>query len=249
MSSSNGLFWDAWTSMRPYVIPPVAAATAIVPVFYGFIAKSAQQLGKPAPRMAPIEALKQGVKAAPTVGVIVGTQMVVQTIVENQLFGMNKRKAPSFLSMLASSIIVGIISAPALAVFNGQTMGRSIKASLQSLSGKQTMAIVTRETSFLFSLRISAPVSEAMKQSCGDSYVVDYGSTFMTGAIGSLIGHPADTALTLWQKNKRVMWKKHWNQKRKLACALRLLRGVPAKALAVGGFAMGYKWVKGSLGE
>lgn len=234
-SSSNGCIWGAWTAISPYVTPPVAAAAAIVPVFYGFVMKSAQQQGDPIPRMKPMEAIKQGCKAAPTVGVIVGTQMVAQNIIESLLGGTNKEKSSSFVSMLMSSMIVGAISSPALAVMNGQTMGRSIQASLRALSAKQVVAIVTRETSFLFSLRISTPVSETMKQICGDNPAVDYGATFVSGAIGSVIGHPADTALTLWQKN------------RKIKSARQLMGGAPVKAIAVGGFAMGYKGIKSIL--
>src|SRR5947209_3802889 len=46
-----------WTSIAPYIAPPVAASAAIVPSFYGFVAKSAKQLGEPIPRMTIREAL------------------------------------------------------------------------------------------------------------------------------------------------------------------------------------------------
>src|ERR1700722_1732519 len=159
--SSGGV----WSYVVPYLAPPLAASAAIIPVFYGFVAKSAQQIGEPIPRMTVKEALKGGVKAAPTIGAIVGTQMIAQNAVEKILVkNSGNNGKPSFVSMLASSIIVGGISAPALAVFNGQKMGCTVTESLRSLSAKQTAAIVSRETSFLFSLRISGSVSEAMKR-------------------------------------------------------------------------------------
>lgn len=75
--------------------------------------------------MAVKEALKAGVKVAPTVGVIIGTQMIVQSIVEKALLK-DEQQPASFATILASVIIVGGVSAPPLAVFNGQTMGRTI---------------------------------------------------------------------------------------------------------------------------
>jgi len=40
---SKGIFFY----IVPYIVPPAAASAAIIPVFYGFIAKSAQQVGAP----------------------------------------------------------------------------------------------------------------------------------------------------------------------------------------------------------
>ncbi len=181
------------------------------------------------------KALMDGCRAAPTISVIVGTQMISQNLIEKGFKAIMKGisgKEDHFALMLVTSMIVGGISAPALAVFNGQTMGRTVKESLRSLSQKQTIAIVTRETSFLFSLRVSKPMSEFMEDRCGKNKAVEYGSTFAAGAIGSLVGHPADTALTLWQKGRNV---ENLSQ---------LMRGGPVKALTVGGFSICYKTVK-----
>jgi hypothetical protein len=214
------------SSALPYVIPPVSASLAIVPVFYGFIVKSAQQLQQPIPKMTAKEVFKRGWKAAPTIGGMVGTQMIGQEIFE-RLF--NQGHQPKFASMLASSALVGMLSVPACAVFNGQTMGRTVKESMKSLSKRQAMAIIAREASFVFSVRISGPVSEQMKNSLGDHKAVQYSSIFVSGAIGGLIGHPADTALTLSQEGVEVT---HFRQ---------LLRGASVRALTVGGFSFFYK--------
>ncbi|MBS3904359.1 MAG: hypothetical protein KGZ39_03430 [Simkania sp.] len=238
-AASNGQPLDVWARVAPYLIPPAAASAAIVPVFYGFIAKSALQVGAPIPKMPIIEVLKGGFKAAPTIGAIVGTQIAVQKAVEKVLAkgSHGDQETASSARILASSMIVGGASAPALAVFNGQTMGRSIVESLKKLTAKQAGAIVVRETSFLFSLRISDPLGRAMKQVGGDNKAVEYGAAFTSGAIGSVIGHPADTALTLWQRNIQI------------DSFRSLMRGSPVKAVAVGGFAVCYKFIKEKLEE
>lgn len=225
-------FQDIWSSAAPYVIPPCAASAAIIPVFYGFIAKSAQQVGDPVPHMSIKEGLKKGCKAAPTLGGIIGTQMVVQHIVEKCLIKYSndpKPETPTFISMLASSTIVAGVSVPALAVFNGLTRERTPIESLKLLSTKQACAIITRETSFLFALRASEPVSDLMKRRFGKNKGVEYGSAFATGTIGSLIGHPADTALTLWQEGKKI---ENFRQ---------TMRGAPMKAMSVGMLTVCYK--------
>jgi hypothetical protein len=232
--SSVSQYQGIWASMVPYFASPVAASVAIVPVFYGFVAKSAQQLGNPIPRMSVKEALKGGCKTAPTIGVIVGTQMAVQRVVEKALVERSndqKDRSPSFGAMFVISMFVSGGSVPALVAFNGQTMGRTVAASLRSLSARQAGAIVARETSFLFSLRVSGPMSEIMKRTFGENRAVEYASAFTSGAVGSLVGHPADTALTLWQ------------QGRKVTNLRQAMRGGPVKALAVGCFSVCYKTV------
>lgn len=227
---------NPFAAYLPYVIPPVAAGASIIPVFRGFIAKSAQQLGEPVPRFSILRGLWEGVKAAPTIGMVVGTQLIIQDIAEKKLFKPPAEdEQPSLAMMVASSIFVGTLSAPGLAIFNGQSMGRSFKQSLKDLSWKQTAAIVARETSFLLSIRISDPVSEYMKEKFGDKAVVIYGSTFLSAAFGSLIGHPADTALTCWQKGIKLNSFSH------------AMKGGPAKGLAVGSFAVIYKVAKEAL--
>jgi hypothetical protein len=219
------------STLAPYITPPLAASLAVIPIFYGFMAKSAEQQGQPLP---PIKgSLKAGCKAAPTIGLIVGTQMVAQTLAEKSLSSLMKKTEDreNFALMLASALLVAAISAPALAVFNGQTMGKKVAESLRALSPKQALAIIARETSFLFSLRVSGPISAQMQNALGENRCVDYSSTFATGAIGSLIGHPADTLLTLWQKGMKV------------ANPFQTMKGAPIKAVTVGGFSIGYKAV------
>jgi hypothetical protein len=147
--------------------------------------------------------------------------------------------------MFVSSILVGAVSAPALAVFNGLASAKltgqaPLEAAADSLKSlradpKQPCALVARETSFLFALRVSEPVTNKMKRTFGENRVVEYGSSFATGAIGSLVGHPADTAFTLWQNGMKVEKLTH------------LMRGAPVKAVTVGLFSIGYKTAKEAI--
>lgn len=247
--SSQGI----WPTLAPYVAPPGAAASAVVFVFYGFAAKTAQQGGSPMPRLIlfaaknaqqavnPIphmtvkEAFVGGCKAAPAIGALVGTQMIAQGLIEKHLLKPteNKEKSPpSLTTMLTSSVIVGVASTPAAAVFNGQTMELTAIQSLRGLSVKQTGAIVTREICFLFSMRVSGPVSKAMENHFGENKAVEYASAFFSGATGSVIGHPADTALTLWQKGMKV------------ETFPQAMRGAPVRAVTIGTFSMCYKTIK-----
>jgi hypothetical protein len=221
---------EFWNVMVPYFVPPLAASVAIIPSFRDMVAKSAQQRGQPIPSMTVLENLKGGLKAAPTVGAIVGTQMVVQRLVEKALT--KESDTENLSSTLASSAIVGIASAPVLAVFNGQTMGLSVRESIQKFSIRQGLAISVQETAFVGGLSVADKLAVIMKRKFGNNKVVDYTAAFIAGATGSLAGHPANTALTRWQSGMQLdsfsqsMW------------------GAARKARAVGCFSVVYKFAK-----
>lgn len=237
MSFTKPLDWHSpkgvWVAIAPIVVPPVAASGAIILPFRDLVAKSAQQLGSPVPCLSLVTSIKQGMKAAPTVGAIVGSQMVVQNVVEKYLLGESGTKSLS--STLASSAIVGAISAPVLAVFNGQTMGWTIRESLKKFTAKQGMAIAIQETAFVGGLSAADQLTGVMRQSFGDSKAVDYVAAFIAGASGSLAGHPANTALTRWQNGKIV------------ESIPQLMWGSIRKARAIGIFSVCYKLGKESL--
>ncbi len=230
---------SVWSQMASYAVPPAAAATAIVPAYYGFVAKSALQRGMSVPSMTMREVLMGGFKAAPTIGTIVGVQMLVQDYVEKQIAqylrsgGVDSELASKFLS----AVVVGAVSVPPLAVFNGQTMDQTAMESLRALSFKQSAAVVMRESTFVFSLGASEFLRAKMSAYAGDNRGVDYGSAFVSGVLGSVVGHPADTALTLWQKQMKVEGMRQ------------LMRGGLHKAAAVGVFSVFYKGVKEALGS
>lgn len=204
-----------WPSLAPYVVPPTAACAAIVPAFYDMVAKSAMQKGLPAPIMnfkTVLQGVKGGFGAAPTVGVMVGTQMVLQGRVEQalvktfpNLFAENSNKAKASL-MLASSALVGVLSSPFLAVYNGKTMMPpwSVSESLSKFSLKQAGAITLQETGFVAGLAAADLLSVPMKQMLGDHKAVEYSAAGVAGALGSLVGHVGNTALTRWQNGMTV---------------------------------------------
>lgn len=196
-----------WPSIAPYVVPPVAASAAIIPAHYDMVVKTALQLGLLPPSMTLREVLKGGFGAAPTVGAIVGAQMLLQGRVEQalikafpDLFAGDSTKAKALL-MLVSSIAVGGLSSPFLAVYSGKTMTPpwSVRESLSKFSPKQAGAIGLQETGFVAGLAAADLVSMPMKQALGDNKVVEYVAAATAAAFGSLFGHAGNTALTRWQ--------------------------------------------------
>lgn len=208
------------------VSPLISSASAIVPVYYGFLVKSALQLGNPIPKMSTLQKIKEGIKVSPMTSVIVGSQLVFQSAINKMLFKDNMPH--SFSRTLLSSAIVAGVSAPLLTMFNGRTVGLSAKQSIRSMSSMQIAAIVLRETSFIFSLKVSGPLKEVMHQKDLKAKPYEIAASFLSGAIGSAIGHPADSALTLWQKGIKIQ------------SAALLSRGLFTKSLAVGGFSVVY---------
>ncbi len=234
MSSSDQTIWSSW------VVPPFAAGVAIIPPYYGFAAKTAQQLEKPIPRMGPGEAFKGGCRLAPTVAGIVGMQMILQKTVEQkvqELVGHGQGKAPTLFETAASSFVVGGLSSPAIAVFNGQAAGQTPMHALRNLSSRQLGAIAVQETAFVMGMSASKHINALAKEHLGDGKTVTYGSSFVSGALGSLAGHAANTALTRWQNGLTV------------DKVSQLARGGPAKAMATGVFAAGYHITKDFLNK
>jgi hypothetical protein len=214
-SSNSSQPRGVWPSLAPYLVPPVAASVAIVPAFYDMVAKSAMQKGLPAPSMTLqtlLQGIKGGVGTAPTVGAMVGAQMVFQGRVEQafvktfpKLFAEDSNKAKASLT-LASSAVVGGLSSPFLAVYNGKTMmpAWSVRESLSKFSLKQAGSITLQETGFVAGLAAADLVSVPMRQMFGDNKAVEYSAAALAGILGSLAGHAGNTALTRWQNGMTV---------------------------------------------
>lgn len=227
--SSNG----TWSAVAPWVVPPVAASLAIVPVFRGMVGKSFEQKGQPIPPMTWLEGVKGGVKAAPTVGAIVGTQMVFKNVLDKAWT--KDSGITSVTYTVFSSAAVGVVSAPGYAVYNGQTMGWKMRESLQRFSMHQAAAITARETMFVFGLTAGDNLAASMRNRFGNRKFIDYAAAFVTGAAASIVGHPFDTQLTLLQSKMPVK------------SYLQLMWGAPRKAGATGGFSVVYKFTKDML--
>jgi hypothetical protein len=219
--------------LAPYMIPPVASSLAILPAFHDLVAKSALQKGETIPLRNFRNSFAGALKASPTVGAIVGTQMIFQKFIEKQLISNNE--SPTLQSSVVSSLFVGMASAPILAVFNGQTMGWSVKESLRKFSLKQSFAISLQETAFVASLSVVDHVTDKVKKQYANLKGVEYAVAFCTGALGSLAGHPANTALTRWQNGMKI------------ENITQLMAGGVRKARAIGIFSFFYKMTKESL--
>lgn len=214
-SSNSSPSRGVWPTLAPYVVPPVAASVATVPAFYDMIAKSAMQKGLPTPRMTStnlLQGIKGGFEAAPTVGVMVGTQMLLQGRIEQalvktfpNLFTEDSNKAKASLT-LSSSVLVAGLSSPFLSVYNGKTMMPpwSARESWSRFSLKQAGAITLQETGFVAGLAAADLVSLPMKQELGDNKAVEYLAAAIAGVLGSLAGHAGNTALTRWQNGMTV---------------------------------------------
>jgi hypothetical protein len=92
------------TGWSDYIAPPISAMGAIVLPYRFFVQKSALQLGRPIPQISFWEGIAGGLRAAPTIGCIVGTQMIAQEAIE-KMIGSDKDH-PSFFKMFASSALV-----------------------------------------------------------------------------------------------------------------------------------------------
>jgi len=217
--------------MEEFAPPIFAGGAAIIPTFWGQIKASEKQLGIKPERLTVIKGLSRGVKAAPVVGVIVGTQMVAHKFFSKYLFGGKK----DFWTNFAASALVGGISAPLLAIFNGYTMGQDIQTTLRKFSGKQIVALATQESSFVASLGASGIVSEAI----GRGTIAEIAGAFTSGGIGSVIGHPANTVCTLLQKDKDIVqdpFLRRTFYRRVVATTEVLFKGVAYRGLAVAAF-------------
>ena len=191
-----------WTTIAPYVIPPIAATTAVVLPFRDLIGKTWQQKGLPIPPLTMWNGVKEGLVNAPKVGAIIGVQMGLQKVVEK---GIGEHVNPEGLTgKLVSSGIVGIASSPFLAVFNGGAANLSTLESIKRLSFKQCGALAVQETAFVGGLSAADLLAQQMKLKFGDNKAVEYSAAFISGAGGSLTGHFANTAVTRWQNELPV---------------------------------------------
>jgi hypothetical protein len=219
--------------LRSYAAPSLAASVAMIPIFGDMINKSNEQMGKVVTRIRLIDGFKGGVKAAPMSGMMIGTEINLQKYIERKFIG--DPKHANLLSLIASSAAVGLAASPFIAIFNGQTMGWTIPESFRKISTSQILAIVFQETGFVGGLGAGDLLGDSMKLQLGGSAAVEYGAAFVSGVLGSLAGHPGNTALTRWQSGMKV------------DNIRQLMWGAPRKARATGVFAVIYKGIKDTL--
>ncbi len=76
--------------------------------------------------------------------------------------------------------------------------------SLRRLAPKQATAIVIQETAFVGGVSAKDEIAPLIREYAGDNAAVDYATAYFSGALGSILGHPANTALTRWQNGMVV---------------------------------------------
>jgi hypothetical protein len=238
---STNTSYPSWDSIKSHAKSTakaaLAAAVAITPVYNFFANKSALQLGEKLPQLTLMEKVKGGVKLAPSVGVVVGSQMGLQKIVENALNDGQEEK--TLANSLKSAAIVGTLTSPAVATFNGKIRKMPLAKIGQSLKSPAMIgAVALQETAFVGGISAADKVIVELKKQLGDNPLVNCMGAFTSGSLGSLAGHPANTAITRWQEGKEVCL----NPKQ-------LMRGASHKAIGTGIFAVIYTLAKNALNQ
>lgn len=216
-------------TMYHYMALPAAAAAAIVPNFRPFAIKSALQTGVPIPRMTMIEAVKSGAKAAPTIGATVGAELIVDHGVKAMLPESVSEHAAKFMA----AGVAGFLASPLYAAFTAQTRNLHPWAAMRATTKEQALATTIRETLFLASIGVAEPLARGMRAHIVDHEAMDYAAMFISGAAGSIIGHPADTYLTRITDGKVMNWSSR-----------AMMRGSFAKAYGTGRFLLCYEMAK-----
>jgi len=241
---------NGWSAVANYVGPPIAAGISFFPLYYLFNRKSCQQLGDQMPKMTIKGAVKGGCALAPSAGLMVGSQMACQPFVDkgvNYVLGEKPKESSDIGRMLISSAVTGVISSPFVAGFNGQTIEskeklsefQKFRLSVKATNRQQVAAIVAQETIFMASVRGGKLVSNYVKATIGDNWVIKYTSIFLTGVVGAVLNHSANTFFTLSQrKDSKIEEISLKNLNRKTLA--RLMQGWKPRALAVGAFCVIY---------
>ncbi|MCH9612763.1 MAG: hypothetical protein S4CHLAM102_12600 [Chlamydiia bacterium] len=213
-----------------YAMPLLAAGLAVILPFKQLMEKSNMQLGAKTVKVTWREGITQGCKTLPTVGGLIGAQMIFQHIVKGRMGQMGWQEGMH--TDLASSAVVGLCSSPFVAVFNGGTMGWTITQSLKRFTPPIAGAIVGQETAFVGGIACADRISEIMKGALGDNKGVEYTAYYISGFAGSYVGHPFNTLLTRWQANMA------------LESMPQLMAGSLKKGNAVGIFTILYKGIQ-----
>lgn len=182
------------------VYPALASTISIYPVMSLFFTKAHQQVCEPVKNLWTAKNIVAYTKAAPTIGGIVGVQKYLLHKFEEK-FGHKHAPLPT---KFADAVMVGLLCSPALILFQGQTMGLSLKESMMRINFKLMAASTMRESTFLASDAINKFIKQKTEAMIGKSILVEYSSAFLGGAIGGVCGHPFDCMLTRWQKGLKV---------------------------------------------
>lgn len=187
------------------IAPPVIASVSIIPTFADSIRKSALQTGQPKPRITWLQGCRMASAVAAPYGVALGAQLMAREQIERSLVA---SEGKNLKSAALSSAITGALATPIQVWLNSHTMPLQIKPSLRALSLRQwfkiSCAIATQESCFLWGLSAEGHVARYLRPLLGDNLVADYTSALISSGMGSLMGHPCNTAWTRWQRGMQV---------------------------------------------
>nr|NGX33499.1 hypothetical protein [Candidatus Anoxychlamydiales bacterium] len=132
-------------------------------------------------------------------------------------------------------------SSPFLIAFNDQTITRNgFFKSLIAITPAKISVTTGREIGFVSSLGFSDPLAKEMKK-YSDTKITEKIAYFVSGYLGSFVGHPCDTALSFLQKGIKFPVFRPLNRNI-LANAISIMyRGASTKATATGVFTIIYK--------
>lgn len=199
-NSPNNPHWKIPES----AVPPLAASLAMfpLPICYGYAWKSARQLGTRMPSLKRI--FLNSFKMAPTMGVIVGIQMAAENAFESMTRNKFEVKDNSSIKTASASSLIGALaSVYPIVVVNGWTINKCMKDSLKDLTFKKSCAIVANEMCFILALKTCGLWSQRVPSS-NENPLAENLRVMLSATIGTVIGHPFDTMLTCWQRQKKI---------------------------------------------
>jgi hypothetical protein len=180
--------------ISPYIYQPISAALAITPLAKGLIRKSELQISLPKQKLGVYNALITGLKIAPTVGITVGSQMILEDVLKNKYGTQSEER--NFFSNLKISAIVGFATSPLIAVFNAQSMNLPLKKALKTLSIRQLSLITIQESSFVAGMNSSDFLPKFQTESKVLEKAEKISKLFFSSFVGAFFGHIPNTLLT-----------------------------------------------------
>lgn len=233
---------NVWPSILPPGTHQLATSVAVLTILYGLTDKSAQKFGELMPNRTITRAFIDACKSAPGIGISLAIQLSIQRTTEKILWNQLKEREESkriWLSIIGGSSTAALASVPLLTILQSRSQNLPCLPSLSQLTARQVILMTGREMTFLLSLRLSDPLSNAVESALGKNKPMEYACTFVCATTGRLIlGHPVDRALALLQKgNKSDLLRQAF----RIDNLRQTMRGSGGKALAFGGLACGIK--------
>lgn len=220
-SSTKNIFIESCAS-------GVCAAVSLVPPYKYFIQKSQLQKGIHT-NVLFLEALRLGFYSMPNTAATLTVQLYSEEKIKELIQHYFQVKNPVAIS-ICGSLFGALCASPLYDIMNRQMQGEHSALAVKGFlrNSYNFRYIVGREFFFLGSLQASSPLSAEVKKYFGENMFTKNISYFISGALGSIAGHPFDTILTRQQSGLPL----------KLEF---LFIGCKSKAIGIGCFAVLFK--------